>query len=107
MLLWLWCRPAATAPIRLLAWDPPCAEGAALNRQKTKKEKKKKDVNEKTRNTQEGLKKSIEGVQKLTCVVDGEKAPIFTEGIFLMFTCLVPDIHPDTCQMNDLGYYPA
>ena len=24
-LLWLWCRPAAAAPIRLLAWEPPYA----------------------------------------------------------------------------------
>ena len=23
MLLWLWCRPAATAPIEPLAWEPP------------------------------------------------------------------------------------
>ena len=32
--LWLWCRPAATAPIRHLAWEPPYATGAALKRQK-------------------------------------------------------------------------
>ena len=41
-LLWLWCRPAAVAPIRFLAWEPPYAMGAALIRQKTKKKKKKK-----------------------------------------------------------------
>jgi len=41
-LLWLWQRPAATALIRPLAWEPPCASGAALWRQKTKKKKKKK-----------------------------------------------------------------
>ena len=33
-LLWLWRRPAATALIRPLAWEPPCAVGAALKRQK-------------------------------------------------------------------------
>ena len=40
-LLCLWCRPAATAPIRPLAWEPPCATGVALKnkRQKTKKKK--------------------------------------------------------------------
>ena len=27
-LLWLWRRPAATAPIRPLAWEPPYATGA-------------------------------------------------------------------------------
>jgi len=40
MLLWLWCRPTATAPISPLAWEPPCADGEAL--EKAKKEKKKK-----------------------------------------------------------------
>ena len=34
-LLWPWCRPAATAPIRPLAWEPPHAMGVALKRQKT------------------------------------------------------------------------
>ena len=39
-LLWLWCRPAAVALIRPLAWEPPYAVGVALKRQKTKKERK-------------------------------------------------------------------
>ena len=33
----LWCRPAAAAPIRLLAWELPHAAGAALKSQKKKK----------------------------------------------------------------------
>ena len=44
VLLWLWCRPAAAALIRSLAWELPYATGAApkkTNRQKTKKKKKK------------------------------------------------------------------
>ena len=32
-LMWLWHRPAATAPIRPLPWEPPCAMGEALKRQ--------------------------------------------------------------------------
>ena len=32
VLLWLWCRPVATAPIRPLAWELPYAKGAALKR---------------------------------------------------------------------------
>ena len=40
-LLWLQHRLAATAPIRPLAWEPPCAVGVAL---KSKKKKKKKDI---------------------------------------------------------------
>ena len=40
--LGLWCRPAAAAPIRPLAWEPPYVAGAALKRQKDKKTKKKK-----------------------------------------------------------------
>ena len=42
-LLLLWCRPVATAPIRPLAWEPPHAAGAAL--EKTERQKKKKDDN--------------------------------------------------------------
>ena len=29
-MLWLCCRPAAAAPIQLLAWERPYAKGAAL-----------------------------------------------------------------------------
>ena len=36
-LLWLWCRPVATAPIRPLAWEPPYAAGAALEKAKRQK----------------------------------------------------------------------
>ena len=34
-LLWLWRRPSAAAPVQPLAWEPPCAVGAALKIQKT------------------------------------------------------------------------
>ena len=40
-LLWLWRRLVATALIRPLAWEPPHASGAAL--EKTKRQKKKKE----------------------------------------------------------------
>ena len=39
-LLWLWCRPAAIARIRPLAWEPPYATGAAQKMAKDKKKKK-------------------------------------------------------------------
>ena len=41
-LLWLWYRLAAAAPIRPLAWEPPCAAGASLEKAKRQKKKKKK-----------------------------------------------------------------
>ena len=37
LLLWLWCRPAATAWIQLLAWECPYAVDVALKRKKKKK----------------------------------------------------------------------
>ena len=43
-LLWLWCKPVATAPIRPLAWEPPYAMGAVLKRQKEKKKIKNHNV---------------------------------------------------------------
>ena len=40
VLLWLWCRLVATAPIRPLAQEPPHAAGAALEMAKRQKKKK-------------------------------------------------------------------
>ena len=37
VLLWLWRRPAATVLIGPLAWEPPCAAGAALEKAKRPK----------------------------------------------------------------------
>ena len=41
LLLRLWCRPAAVAPIRPLDWDFPCAVSVALKSKKERKEKEK------------------------------------------------------------------
>ena len=46
MLLWLWCRVVATAPIGSLAWEFPYTVGAALK--KDQKKKKKKSIGFKT-----------------------------------------------------------
>ena len=43
VLLWLWCRLAATALISPLAWEPSCAMGAAP--EKDKRQKKKRILN--------------------------------------------------------------
>ena len=37
-LLWLWCRLIATTLIRPLAWKPPYATGAALEKAKRQKQ---------------------------------------------------------------------
>ena len=42
-LLWLWCRPVARAPIRPLTGEPPYVTGAALKRQKDKKEREREE----------------------------------------------------------------
>jgi len=50
-LLWLWCRPEATAPIGPLAWEPPYVEGAAQEMAKRpKKNKKQKKTKQKLLN---------------------------------------------------------
>ena len=43
-MLWLWCRPSATALSRPLVWEPPYAAGAALKRQKTKKKEREQNL---------------------------------------------------------------
>ena len=40
---WLWHRPAATAPIRPLAWEPPYATGAALKKKKEEEEEEEEE----------------------------------------------------------------
>ena len=48
LLLWLWRRPAVTAPIGPLAWEPPYASGVALEKEKRQKKKTKKKTPQKT-----------------------------------------------------------
>ena len=48
-LLWLWRRPAATAPIRPPAWELTYAASAALEKDKKTNKQTKKDEKQKTR----------------------------------------------------------
>ena len=43
-LLWLWCRPAARAPIRPLAWELPYAMEDKKTKQTNKQKKPTRDV---------------------------------------------------------------
>ena len=45
-LLWLWCRSAATAPIRPLTWEPTYAVGVAQEMAKKKKKKEEEEEKE-------------------------------------------------------------
>ena len=47
-LLWLWCRPAATAPIRPLAWESLYAVGVGLKRTKRQNKQPPKTPPQKT-----------------------------------------------------------
>ena len=49
VLLWLWCRPAATAPIQPLAWELPYATGEALGKKGKEKERKETPHNSKNK----------------------------------------------------------
>ena len=43
VLLWLWCRPAATAPVWPLAWELPYAVGADLKSKKARRKEGRTD----------------------------------------------------------------
>ena len=45
-MLWLWYRPAATAPIQPLAWELPYAVGAAKKKKERRKEREGKEKKE-------------------------------------------------------------
>ena len=51
-MLWLWYRLPATAPIRLLAREPPYAEGAALEKTKRQKKRERKKERKKKKKNQ-------------------------------------------------------
>ena len=72
----LWCRPAATAPIQSLAWEPPYAMGAALNRPKKEKKKKKRRRKKEIRRLKK--KKKLEGEFNL-CMLQGIKLSYMKE----------------------------
>ena len=68
-LLWLWCSPAAAAPIWLLAKEFPYVTGAAL---KSRKEKKRKRKRERERERREGGRQARkegrrEGRKEVSC----------------------------------------
>ena len=42
-MLWLWCRPAAIAPMGPLAWEHPYAVGADLKRKKERKKERERE----------------------------------------------------------------
>ena len=55
-LLWLWHRPVATALIRPLAWEPPYAAGAPLEKAK-KRQQQQQQKSLQTINNREGVEK--------------------------------------------------
>ena len=48
-LAWLWYMLTTVAPIRPLAWEPPCVSGVALENTKQNKTKQKKTTRSKAR----------------------------------------------------------
>ena len=76
-LLWLWRRPAATTPIRPLAWEPPYVAGTAQEKAKRNKRKKKKYIcldffwlKKRKKEIKEDDYKNFEGITsfQVTCV---------------------------------------
>jgi len=62
-LLWLWLRPAATAPVRPLAWEPPYTAGSRPRNGKKMKEKRKK----------ERKKEKLTDLENTLVVAEGER----------------------------------
>ena len=62
----LWCRPAATAPIRPLAWEPPYATEAAQETAKRLKKKKKKEKKSMKGTSIQSMFRKLEGLNRNT-----------------------------------------
>ena len=84
-LLWLWCRPAAVAPIRPLAWELPYAAGAALKSKETKQNKQKQTNKQKTTYTHTKKLLDFCGVKgKTECL--GKQELIYSVNIYVPCT---------------------
>ena len=56
VLLWLWYKPTATAPIQALTWEPPYAVSVALKKRKRKEPHASSDRDPYIRGAVPGLK---------------------------------------------------
>ena len=59
LLLWLWCRPAAAALIRPLAWELPYTMGVALKKDKKREKKEREREKEREKGRKEGKKERM------------------------------------------------
>ena len=64
--LWLWCRPAVTAPIGPLVWEPPYAVGEAIKSKKIKNKKKNRKERNLYATTTKGNQGQARGSEKRT-----------------------------------------
>ena len=75
VLLWLWCRPAATALIQPLVWEPPYASGVVLNQKKRSFPKKHRKLSIKSLESIH-----LSGVNQ-TCLIKGvREAALYKDG---------------------------
>ena len=73
-MLWVWCRPAATALIQPLAWELSYATGAALKKKRKEKEKNNKD---KLKKKKEALKLQTQTSGKRTVEIHSQMSENF------------------------------
>ena len=73
-LLWLWCRPVATAPIRPLAWEPPYASGNSPRKGKKKKKKKRQKKKKKKKKKKRQKKKKKKKEHKCILISEGSQS---------------------------------
>ena len=77
ILLWVWCRLAATAPVRPLAWEPPYATGVAL--EKAKKDKKQKKTQTPQKNPPPTLLSLFIGEKQIKTILRCDFTPTINE----------------------------
>ena len=84
--LWLWCRPAATAPMQSLAWELPYATCAALKKQTPPPTPRKKEWRHKVRSYKTFLTRNK--CLKKAEATEGERVGLFTTRIRIQWVGL-------------------
>uniref|UniRef100_A0A8D0RM76 Uncharacterized protein n=1 Tax=Sus scrofa TaxID=9823 RepID=A0A8D0RM76_PIG len=99
-LLWLWCRPVATAPIQPLAWEPSYAAGAAqeIATTTTTKDKKTKDKEKKRKKESNPIYNCIKKIKYLRLNLTTEVKDLYSENC----KTLIKETEDNTHKWKDI-----
>ena len=98
MLLWLWGRPAAIAPIQLLAWELPYAAGAAIESKKKQNKNKQTKKNPKNKTIDESKQNAKISPRRGSIVAQQERTQLISRRMQVRFLASLSGLRVWCCR---------